>query len=64
MALAEKGGVCVDVGTNYGYFLCLWAFLNPEKQVIAFEASPRNVLPLRKNIYNNNLLSHVDIYDK
>ena len=62
-ALAKQGGVFVDVGANYGYFSCLWAVLNPENRVIAFEASPRNILPLRKNINANNLQSRVEIHD-
>lgn len=49
-ALAKQGGIFVDVGANYGYFSCLWAALNSDNRVIAFEASPRNVLPLRENI--------------
>jgi len=62
-ALAKQGGVFVDVGANYGYFSCLWAALNPENRVIAFEASPRNVLPLRENVNANNLRLRVEIHD-
>lgn len=61
--LAKQGGLFVDVGANYGYFSCLWAASNPENRVIAFEASPRNAVPLRENIAKNHLEAQVDIYD-
>ena len=32
-------------------------------KVIAFEASPRNIFPLRENVINNHFESRVDIYD-
>lgn len=63
VALAKQGGLLVDVGANYGYFSCLWAASNPENRVIAFEASPRNVAPLRENIAKNHFEAQVDIYD-
>ncbi len=61
--LAKQGGLFVDVGANYGYFSCMWAASNSENRVIAFEASPRNVAPLRENIAKNYLEAQVDIYD-
>ncbi|MGA1592886.1 MAG: FkbM family methyltransferase [Candidatus Nanopelagicales bacterium] len=61
--LAKQGGLFVDVGANYGYFSCLWAASNPENRVIAFEASPRNAVPLRENIAKNHLEAQVDVYD-
>ena len=63
VALAKQCGLFVDVGANYGYFSCLWAASNPDNRVIAFEASPRNVAPLRENIAKNHLEAQVDIYD-
>ena len=54
--LGTKGGLLIDVGANYGYFSCLWASQNPGNKVIAFEASPANVQPLRNNV-NKNMLS-------
>lgn len=63
VALAKQGGLFVDVGANYGYYSCLWAATNSENRVIAFEASPRNISPLRENIINNHIQSRVDIYD-
>lgn len=63
VALAKQGGLFVDVGANYGYFSCMWAASNPENRVMAFEASPRNVSPLRENIAKNHLEAQVDVYD-
>lgn len=54
--LGSKGGLLIDVGANYGYFSCLWASQNTANKVIAFEASPANVQPLRNNV-NKNMLS-------
>src|SRR5436305_1072456 len=47
--LARQGGLLVDVGANAGYFICLWAALNPSNAVYAFEPSPRNLQMLRRN---------------
>jgi FkbM family methyltransferase len=54
--LGTKGGLLVDVGANYGYFSCLWASLNSKNSVIAFEAAPNNIEPLKNNV-NKNLLA-------
>jgi FkbM family methyltransferase len=48
--LARQGGLLVDVGANVGYFSCMWAALNPQNEVYAFEPSPRNLTMLKKNI--------------
>ena len=61
--LAKKGGLLVDVGANYGYYSCLWAASNRENQVIAFEASPKNIPPLRENITNNYFDNQIEIQD-
>lgn len=53
--LARQGGLMVDVGANYGYFSCLWASKRPGNSVIAFEASPVNIEPLRNNVRKNKL---------
>lgn len=55
--LGTLGGLLIDVGANYGYFSCLWASQNPGNKVIAFEASPANIEPLRNNVIKN-MLSH------
>jgi len=60
-SLAVRGGLLVDVGANYGYFTCLWASARKENRVIAFEASPRNVGPLRTNVERNDLRESVTI---
>ena len=53
--LAAVGGLMIDVGANYGYFCCLWAAQNRKNKVVAFEASPENVGPLKKNVCKNGL---------
>ena len=58
-ALAERGGLLVDVGANYGYFSCLWASLRDGNRVVAFEASPRNLEGLRRNVERNGLGARV-----
>ncbi|MGB3296357.1 MAG: FkbM family methyltransferase [Phormidesmis sp.] len=63
VSLAKHGGLFVDVGANYGYFSCLWAASSKKNRVMAFEASPRNVAPLRENILNNNFEPQVEVYD-
>ena len=55
LKIAREGGLLVDVGANYGYYTCLWAAAKPENRVVAFEASPLNVEPLRHNIEKNRL---------
>lgn len=57
--LANKGGVLLDVGANYGYYSCMWASANKNNIVHAFEASPKNIKPLTHNILKNNLSSRV-----
>jgi len=60
--LGKIGGLMVDVGANYGYYSCLWASANTKNQVVAFEASPRNVSALQLNLINNNLETQVDVH--
>ena len=48
--LARKGGLLVDVGANVGYFTLMWAALNHQNKVYAFEPSPRNFAMLQNNI--------------
>ncbi len=62
--MAKKGGLLIDVGANYGYFTCLWASVNPKNKVVAFEASPLNIEPLKINISKNNLHKQVIIEPK
>lgn len=60
-SLASKGGLLVDVGANYGYYTCLWAAAKKSNQVVAFEASPRNLTALRTNVARNDLSNSVSI---
>lgn len=59
--LAKTGGTLIDVGANLGYFTLLWLSANPENRCIAFEASPRNVALLRKNIITNGFQDRVQV---
>jgi FkbM family methyltransferase len=59
--LGRQGGVMVDIGANLGYFSLLWAASNPLNKCIAFEASPRNVEILRRNVSRNQLDSQIEI---
>jgi len=59
--LAARGGLMVDVGANLGYFSLLWAAARPDNRVMAFEASPRNVPLLRRNVERNGFGSRVEI---
>ena len=58
---AVRGGVLVDVGANWGYFSLIWAAANTTNRVIAIEAAPANIEPLRKNIVTNNFTERVTI---
>ena len=59
--LAKVGGLMIDVGANYGYYSCLWAASNSSNRVMAFEASPRNLSPLKHNLISNKLENQVDV---
>lgn len=58
--LARRGGLLVDVGANYGYYSLLWAAARPANRVLALEASPRNIDPLRANIRKNGFAARID----
>ncbi|MCP9929783.1 FkbM family methyltransferase [Cyanobium sp. AMD-g] len=60
--LAQRGGILVDVGANLGYFSLLWAALNKENRCVAFEASPRNIPILNRNIRQNGLESRIEVF--
>jgi FkbM family methyltransferase len=59
--LAKVGGLFVDVGANLGYFALLWAASNPYNRCLAFEASPRNVELLRRNVSRNGFESQIEV---
>jgi FkbM family methyltransferase len=59
--LARRGGLLIDVGANIGYYSLLWASLNKRNKTIAFEASPRNINLLQKNIHLNGLDGQIEV---
>ena len=59
--LAKQGGTLVDVGANLGYFSLLWAANNSANKCIAFEASPRNINILRRNVNQNRLDQRIQV---
>lgn len=59
---AQKGGVLVDVGANYGYYSLLWAAQRSDNRVMAFEASPRNHQQLLHNLDTNGVASQVEVH--
>jgi FkbM family methyltransferase len=63
-ALAEKGGLLVDVGANMGYFSLLWASANAQNRVVAFEASPRVAKLLSGNVARNGLGDRIAVVGK
>ena len=60
-ALAKRGGTLVEVGANLGYFALLWAAASPENRCVAFEAAPRNIDLLRRNVRRNGFESRIEI---
>jgi FkbM family methyltransferase len=62
--LARAGGLFVDVGANLGYFSLIWAASRPDNRVLAFEASPRNVELLRRNVARNGLESRIEVIER
>jgi len=56
-----EGGLLVDVGANYGYFSCLWASKNSLNKVLAFEASPVNIGPLKNNVNKNGFNDKITV---
>ena len=58
--LAQKGGLFIDVGANYGYFSLLWVAQKKGNRVIAFEASPRNHEAIESNISDSSLNHFID----
>ncbi len=64
ISLAKEGGLLVDVGANLGYFSLLWAAGNPKNRCIAFEASPRNVSIIERNIKRNHFENQITLIPK
>ncbi len=59
---SQPGGLMIDVGANYGYFSLLWCAAKPTNKVMAIEASPVNLSPLRHNIEENYLADRVTVH--
>ena len=62
-SLARQGGLMLDVGANAGYFSCMWAALNPQNEVYAFEPSIRNLVMVRENIAALDNPQRIQIFD-
>ncbi len=56
-----RGEVMIDVGANLGYFSLLWAAANPASRCFAFEASPRTIDLLKRNVARNGLDARVQV---
>jgi FkbM family methyltransferase len=61
LSLARRGGLLVDVGANLGYFSLLWTAARPDNRCIAFEAAPRNIEILRRNVARNRFGERIKI---
>jgi FkbM family methyltransferase len=61
LTAGRQGGTLVDIGANLGYFTLLWASCNPQNKVLAFEASPRNIDLLRRNVARNGFDGQVQV---
>ncbi|MBI3450112.1 MAG: FkbM family methyltransferase [Acidobacteria bacterium] len=59
--IARRGGTMVEVVANLGYFAALWAAMSPGGRCIAFEASPRNIELLGRNMSRNGFSDRVQI---
>jgi len=57
-------GLFVDVGANLGYFSLLWSSVASGNRSVAFEASPRNIELLRRNVTRNCLADRIDVVAK
>ncbi|MEY2481425.1 MAG: hypothetical protein QOI04_2352 [Verrucomicrobiota bacterium] len=58
---AQRGGLLVDVGANYGYFTLLWLAGAARNRTLIFEASPANHAALSANIARNHCDGRVKI---
>jgi FkbM family methyltransferase len=61
MKLAHIGGTMIDVGANLGYFSVLWTGAHASNRCIAFEAAPRNLEILRKNVGKNKMNERIRV---
>lgn len=56
-----NSGLMVDVGANYGYYSLIWCGNKINNKSICFEASPRNLAAITKNISKNDLNDQIDL---
>lgn len=62
--LSRKGGTCLDVGANVGFYTCLMGLrVGRGGSVHAFEPEPRNVERIRTNVALNDLEETVRIHE-
>ena len=55
--------VIVDIGSNIGFFTIYALIKNPNSQILAVEANPKNFEILKNNIYENNLSDNVKVFN-
>jgi FkbM family methyltransferase len=59
--LSRRGGIMIDIGANLGYFSLLWAAGNSANECIAFEAAPRNIRILSRNVCQNSSTGQIRV---
>ena len=59
--LLLNGGVCIDIGANFGLFTCIAATGNNKVKVIAIEPNYKILTDLIKNLELNNLQDRVQV---
>ena len=55
--------VIIDIGANIGFFTIYALIKNPNSQIYAVEANPKNFEILKKNINENNLSDNVKVFN-
>ena len=60
--LGRRGGTMIDVGANLGYFSLLWTSMHSSNRCMAFEAAPRNLEILKRNVSKNGLAERIRIF--
>jgi FkbM family methyltransferase len=62
--LIPKGGICIDVGANVGFYALHFAKLVEKNGIVhAFEPDPNNLKLLRENCRLNNFTGIIQIYN-
>ena len=55
--------VIIDIGANIGFFTIYALIKNPNSQILAVEANPKNFEILKNNIYENSLSDNVRVFN-